>query len=105
MSALSPTSGVKTGKTQNRKWFAVCPRKRTIKLAQSSPRSWLAPREAERVRTVTNVKQGIIGFLDPIGQLAWQEKQLLLRFSTVGHYFVDRQNAQLRDFAVVRPSY
>jgi hypothetical protein len=28
MLALSPTTGVKTGKAQNRKWFPVCPRKR-----------------------------------------------------------------------------
>src|SRR5262249_24882422 len=93
------------GSKAERLSFSLCPRKRTIKLAQSSPRSWIAPRESQSVRTVPNVNQGIIGFLDPIGQLSWQENQLLLRFSTVGHYFVDRQNAQLRDFAVVRPSY
>src|SRR6516165_889601 len=70
-----------------------------------SDRSLTAPRERQSVRAVPDVNQGIIRFLDPIGQRTWEEQQFLLHLCAVGHRLVDGQDAQLHYLAVVRPSY
>jgi hypothetical protein len=51
------------------------------------------------------INQGIVGFLDPIGQLARQEQRFLLRLGPVGHGLIDGRDGHIHDLAVVRPSY
>src|SRR6516225_2744122 len=104
-----PLSGVKRKLIGGAPMSAFDP-KRTLSLAAScafsqSDRSLIAPRERQSVRAVPDVNQGIIRFLDPIGQLTWQEQQFLLHLCAVGHRLVDGQDAQLHYLAVVRPGY
>src|SRR5262245_10913014 len=67
-----------------------------LSIARLTPLSSLATaRERNSIRSVAHVNQWIIGLLDPINQLARQERQCLLAIGTVRHTPVDRQHTQV----------
>ena len=62
-----------------------------------------AARERHRISSVADPDQGIVGWLDPVDEVARQEQQLLLSLEAIGYGFVDRQHAEFHDLIMIWP--